>query len=71
MLEASDTLTGAIAKLAAGNVGTASVLGQIIDDPFAGLMILWTLRGLACGASKSGCCIGMCMAWTWTDSSSM
>jgi len=44
MLEASDTLTGVIAELAAGNVGTASVLGQIIDDPFAGLMILLDLE---------------------------
>ena len=44
MLEASDALTGAIAKLAAGNVGAASVLGQIIDDPFAGLMILLDLE---------------------------
>ena len=44
MLEASGTLAGAIAGLAAGNVGTASVLGQIIDDPFAGLMILLNLE---------------------------
>jgi DNA-binding transcriptional LysR family regulator len=44
MLETSDTLTGAIAELAAGNVGAACVLGRIMDDPFTGLMILLDLE---------------------------
>ncbi|ANY83602.1 hypothetical protein BB934_35695 (plasmid) [Microvirga ossetica] len=44
MLEASDTLAGAVGKLAAGNVGAACVLGRIVQDPFAGFMILMDLE---------------------------
>ena len=44
VLEASDTPAGAVGKLAAGNVGAACVLGQIMKDPFAGLMILMDLE---------------------------
>jgi len=44
MLEASDTLAGAVGKLAAGNVGAACVLGRIVEDPFAGFMILLDLE---------------------------
>jgi hypothetical protein len=44
MLGTSDTLTGAIRELAAGNVGAACVLGRIMDDPFTGLMILLDLE---------------------------
>ncbi len=44
MLETSDTLTGAITELAAGNVGAACVLGRIMADPFTGLMILLDLE---------------------------
>jgi DNA-binding transcriptional LysR family regulator len=44
MLETSDTLTGAIAELAAGNVGAACVLGRIMADPFTGLVILLDLE---------------------------
>jgi hypothetical protein len=44
MLEASDTLAGAVGKLAAGNVGAACVLGRIVEDPFAGFMILMDLE---------------------------
>jgi hypothetical protein len=40
MLQASDTLAGAVGKLAAGNVGAACVLGRIVQDPFAGFMFL-------------------------------
>ena len=40
MLKVSDTLTEAVGKLAAGNVGAASVLGRIMKDPFGGRMIL-------------------------------
>jgi hypothetical protein len=46
MLKASDTLAGAVGKLAAGNVGAASVLGRIMKDPFGGLMILMNLESL-------------------------
>jgi hypothetical protein len=44
MLQASDTLAGAVGKLAAGNVGAACVLGRIIQDPFAGFIILMDLE---------------------------
>jgi hypothetical protein len=44
MLQASDTLAGAVGKLAAGNVGAACVLGRIVQDPFAGFMILMDLE---------------------------
>jgi hypothetical protein len=44
MLKASDTPAGAVGKLAAGNVGAACVLGRIMKDPFAGLMILMDLE---------------------------
>jgi hypothetical protein len=44
MLEASDTLAGAVGKLAAGNMGAACVLGRIVEDPFAGVMILMDLE---------------------------
>ena len=44
MLEASDTLAEAVGKLAAGNVGAACVLGQIVKDPFSGLMTLMDLE---------------------------
>jgi hypothetical protein len=44
MLQASDTLAGAVGKLAAGNVGAACVLGRIVQDPFAGFMILMNLE---------------------------
>lgn len=46
MLEASDTLAGAVGKLAAGNVGAACVLGRIVYDPFAGFMILMDLESI-------------------------
>jgi len=46
MLEASDTLAGAVGKLAAGNVGAACVLGQIVDDPFTGAMILLDIESI-------------------------
>jgi len=46
MLEATDTLDGAIKSLAAGNVGAATVLGRILDDPFSGLMVLLDLERL-------------------------
>jgi hypothetical protein len=44
VLEVSDTPVEAVAKLAAGNVGAASVVGRILQDPFAGLMILMDLE---------------------------
>jgi hypothetical protein len=44
MLQASDTLAGAVGKLAAGNVGAACVLERIVEDPFAGFMILMDLE---------------------------
>ncbi len=44
MLEASDTLAGAVGKLAAGNMGAACVLGRIVQDRFAGVMILMDLE---------------------------
>jgi hypothetical protein len=44
MLQASDTLAGAVGKLAAGNVGAACVLGRIVQDPFAGFMFLMDLE---------------------------
>jgi hypothetical protein len=44
MLEASDTLAGAVGKLAAGNMGAACVLGRIVEDPFVGFMILMDLE---------------------------
>ena len=44
MLKASDTLTGTITDLAAGNVGAACVLRWIMDDPFTGLMVLLDLE---------------------------
>ncbi|WP_201837673.1 hypothetical protein [Microvirga zambiensis] len=43
MIEATDTIEGAITKLAAGNLGAASVLGRIVDDPFSGLLVLLDL----------------------------
>lgn len=46
MLDAADTLDGAIKKLAAGNAGAATVLGRILDDPFSGLMVLLDLERL-------------------------
>ena len=46
MLEATDTLEGAIKTLAAGSVGAASVLGRIVDEPFADLMFLLDLERL-------------------------
>ncbi|GEO16305.1 hypothetical protein [Microvirga aerophila] len=44
MLEASDTLSGAIMAIDAGTVGAASVPGRSIDEPFTGLMILLDLE---------------------------
>jgi hypothetical protein len=46
MLKASDTLAGAVGKLAAGNVGAVCVLGQIMKDPFGGLMILMDIESI-------------------------
>ena len=46
MLDAADTLDGAIKKLAAGNAGAVTVLGRILDDPFSGLMVLLDLERL-------------------------
>jgi hypothetical protein len=48
MLEASDTLAGAVGKLATGNLGAACVLGRIVEDPFAGFMILMDLESRRC-----------------------
>lgn len=47
MLEASDTLTGAVTELAAGNVGAACVLGQIMSESFAGLMMLLDIERIS------------------------
>lgn len=44
MLAAADTLAEAVGKLAIGNVGAACVLGQIVKDPFSGLMTLMDLE---------------------------
>ena len=41
---ASDTPAAAVGKLAVGNVGAACVLGQIMREPFSGLMILMDLE---------------------------
>jgi exosome complex RNA-binding protein Rrp42 (RNase PH superfamily) len=46
MLEASDTLAGAVGKLAAGNLGAACVLKRIVHDPFEGVMILMDLESI-------------------------
>jgi hypothetical protein len=54
MLEASDTLAGAVTELAAGNVGTTCGLGRIIDDPLTPLMILSDLERIGHGMDLDG-----------------
>jgi hypothetical protein len=71
MLQASDALAGAVGKLAAGNVGAACVLGRIVQDPFAGFMILMDLESTDLGAKISGRYTATCITWIWTGSSRM